>query len=530
VIATSVFLYPGQGGYSRDLLARVAAGSPAAKDACVTVAEIARSEMFIDLSPLTQDSIDLPELLDRAPDALQMAIYTASVASALEVSEAGVTPAVHIGHSFGEIAALTVGGVCSVADGARIVARRVRALSALPARSGFMLSVNAEHDRVRRLIEFLSEPEMAIAGINGERQIVLSGAVPAMERAAGVLEATGITAVRLPSPYPFHSPVLEPIVAAFESSLRDITWSAPTSAVYSPIEGRFYEPGDDFAAMVASHLVRPFDFYSAVRRVSADGARLFVECGGRQTLTGIIAQVLSDRSGWTAVTTDRGYPNGATTAAIFELAAGDAAIFELAAGDKGQARDKLRAILDGTSAPGVFERFWDIEGGRLFQQLRESFSTFMRDEQPTGGPRSERVPEQRDLPPPVVPAMPMGASQDAGPVAAAPAAAGAGPTTPASPAPASPAPASPAPADGDRIFTELARLYGEALEYPLEVFGADTELEAELGVDSVKQTDLLSRVAKRYALPSPPEGFRIVDYPTFGHVVELVVDSHTARV
>ena len=508
MIVTSIFLYPGQGGYSRDLLARVAESSPAAKEACVTVAEIARSELFIDLSPLMQDSIDLPELLDRAPDALQMAIYTASVASALEVKEAGVTPAVHIGHSFGEIAALTVGGVCSVADGARIVARRVRALSALPARSGFMLSVNAEHDKVRRLIEFLGEPEMAIAGINGEHQVVLSGAHLPMERAAGVLEVTGITAVRLPSPYPFHSPVLEPVVAAFESSLRDITWSAPATAVYSPIEGRFYEPGDDFAAMIASHLVRPFDFYSAVRRVSTDGGRLFVECGGRQTLTGIVSQVLSDRSGWTAVTTDRGYPNGATTAAIFELAAGDAAIFELAAGDTGQARDRLRAVLDGTSAPDVFERFWDVDGGRLFQQLRESFSTFMRGEQPPVPPRPERVPEQRDMPPPVAPPMPIRANQDTGPTASA----------------------DTAPTESDRIFAELAQLYGEALEYPLEVFGADTELEAELGVDSVKQTDLLGRVAKRYALPPPPEGFRIIDYPTFGHVVELVLDSHTARV
>jgi acyl carrier protein len=66
-------------------------------------------------------------------------------------------------------------------------------------------------------------------------------------------------------------------------------------------------------------------------------------------------------------------------------------------------------------------------------------------------------------------------------------------------------------------------MYAEALEYPPEVFGEDVELEAELGIDSVKQTELLSRVAEKYRLPERPENFRLSDYRTVGQITDYVL-------
>lgn len=522
-----VFLYPGQGGYSRDLLARLAAGSPTARDAIATVTEVARAELFLDMSPLLREGgPDLPELLDRAPAVLQMAIYAASVASALELADAAVTPVMHIGHSLGEIAALTAAGVCSVADGARIVARRIRVLSQIPCSSGFMLDVSTGPETAQRLLAFLGDPQVAIAGVNGVSQVVLAGAAAPMERAVAVLGAAGISATRLPAPLPFHSPVLQPAVAALEASLPDIAWSAPSVPVYSPIEGRWYEDGDDFPALLARHLVRPFDFAGAVKRAAAEGGQLFVECGGRQTLTGLVERTLSGQAGWTAVTTDQQFPKGTEMATIARMAAAE---------DPGQTREKLRSILDGISAPGVFERFWDADGSRLFAQLRESYRKYRVGRRPATPAVQATSPAPNGSAAPVAAAPAVAPSSPApSPGATAPVPATSAPPVPASTAAASAPSAEPAavnesartaptPIGRDQVFAELARLYGEALEYPSEVFDADTELEAELGVDSVKQTDLLGRVAKRYQLPTPSAGFRIIDYPTFGHVVELVL-------
>jgi acyl carrier protein len=75
----------------------------------------------------------------------------------------------------------------------------------------------------------------------------------------------------------------------------------------------------------------------------------------------------------------------------------------------------------------------------------------------------------------------------------------------------------------------LRTLYAEALEYPEEVFTDDVELEADLGIDSVKQTELLARAAEHYGMPARDDDFRLSDYATFGLVVDYVVtQAHQA--
>jgi acyl carrier protein len=72
------------------------------------------------------------------------------------------------------------------------------------------------------------------------------------------------------------------------------------------------------------------------------------------------------------------------------------------------------------------------------------------------------------------------------------------------------------------LFTELQGMYAEALEYPAEVFTEDVALEAELGVDSVKQTELFARTVERYELPQPSEAIQLAQFDTMGKVVDLV--------
>jgi acyl carrier protein len=101
------------------------------------------------------------------------------------------------------------------------------------------------------------------------------------------------------------------------------------------------------------------------------------------------------------------------------------------------------------------------------------------------------------------------------------------PETVASTVSVSPEPTAPVAASGemsrDEIFKSLTALYATALEYPEEVFTEDVELEAELGVDSVKQAELLARVAQEFRLPGRPEDLRLSDYHTMGKVVDFVV-------
>ncbi|MFE4263646.1 acyl carrier protein, partial [Streptomyces sp. NPDC056883] len=78
------------------------------------------------------------------------------------------------------------------------------------------------------------------------------------------------------------------------------------------------------------------------------------------------------------------------------------------------------------------------------------------------------------------------------------------------------------------VFATVRSLYAEALEYPEEVFTPEALLEAELGVDSVKQVELLSRASTHYGLPARSSDFRLGDYETLDKIAGLI-DNELGR-
>ncbi len=74
---------------------------------------------------------------------------------------------------------------------------------------------------------------------------------------------------------------------------------------------------------------------------------------------------------------------------------------------------------------------------------------------------------------------------------------GAGDSSPASP----PSPASPIPTDRDGLIQILLRLVSDRTGYPTEMLGLDQDMEAELGIDSIKRVEILGVLQKN--LPEP---------------------------
>ncbi|WP_410625153.1 acyltransferase domain-containing protein [Amycolatopsis sp. cmx-8-4] len=81
------------------------------------------------------------------------------------------------------------------------------------------------------------------------------------------------------------------------------------------------------------------------------------------------------------------------------------------------------------------------------------------------------------------------------------------------------------PADRDQVLERLCRLYAAALEYPPELLTEDALLEAELGIDSLKQTSLLARVIEEFGLPDKPGDLRVWELPSLGRVADLVITA-----
>ncbi len=94
--------------------------------------------------------------------------------------------------------------------------------------------------------------------------------------------------------------------------------------------------------------------------------------------------------------------------------------------------------------------------------------------------------------------------------------------------PAAPEPAVQASA-ADSVEREAVQQYvlaavSEKTGYPPEMLDLDLDLEADLGIDTVKQAELFAMVRTHYGIPRR-EDLRLVDYNTLAKVIQFILDS-----
>src|SRR5690606_9384821 len=122
------------------------------------------------------------------------------------------------GHSLGEYTALAAAGAFSLADTARLLKLRGRAMqAAVPVGVGAMCALlGADIDKATTLAAAAAEGEVCeVANDNDPGQVVLSGHTGAIERAVALAKDHGIKrGVLLPVSAPFHCSLMQPAAEA----------------------------------------------------------------------------------------------------------------------------------------------------------------------------------------------------------------------------------------------------------------------------------------------------------------------------
>src|SRR5208283_3722201 len=100
------------------------------------------------------------------------------------------------------------------------------------------------------------------------------------------------------------------------------------------------------------------------------------------------------------------------------------------------------------------------------------------------------------------------------------------PPTPAVAQPVSPAPAVVTPTSGadDAVRERILELMVEKTGYPKDMLDLDLDLEADLGVDTVKQAEMFAAIREIYNIPRD-ENRKLRDYPTLAHVIRFVYEK-----
>lgn len=78
----------------------------------------------------------------------------------------------------------------------------------------------------------------------------------------------------------------------------------------------------------------------------------------------------------------------------------------------------------------------------------------------------------------------------------------------------------------DQVRTQILSLLSEKTGYPAEMLDTGLDLEADLGIDTVKQAEFIAEVREKFAIPRI-DGLKIAEFPTIEHIINFVL-SHTA--
>ncbi|MFC5285714.1 type I polyketide synthase [Actinokineospora guangxiensis] len=272
-VARVVWVFPGQGsqwpGMARELLA----SSPAFAE---RFAECERAlAEWTDWSLREAVTAEDPGALDRV-DVVQPALFAVMVSLAALWRSSGVEPAAVIGHSQGEIAAAVVSGALSLADGARVVALRSRAIAEHLAGPGGMLSVGASVERVEEWIA-RDGVAVAVAAVNSPASVVVSGDGAALDAWASTLDAQGVRVRRIAVDYASHSPAVEGIREQVLAAADGVRPQASAVPFFSTVTGDWLDTTGMDAGYWYDNLRGRVRFADATRALIEQGHRAFVE-------------------------------------------------------------------------------------------------------------------------------------------------------------------------------------------------------------------------------------------------------------
>ena len=275
------FLFTGQGSQYPDMARELSLQEPAFRQALKSCCELLRGELPQPLEELIYPARGQKPLLNDTA-ITQPALFAIEYSLARMLQAWGIEPAAVMGHSVGEYVAACIAGVFTLQDALKLIAARGRLMGALP-QGGTMLAVLGPRDALTRILA--DSAELAVAAYNGPENIVVSGPRTAVDRLAQRLDKAGIKAIPLQVSHAFHSPLMEPAIAAFRKLAELVCFSAPRIEFISNVTGSPAREEITTADYWCRHILQPVRFEQGIHALERSGVQVMLEIGPHPVLT-----------------------------------------------------------------------------------------------------------------------------------------------------------------------------------------------------------------------------------------------------
>ncbi|MBB6460043.1 type I polyketide synthase [Flammeovirga kamogawensis] len=573
-------LFAGQGSQYVNMGGEIAWSFPDVRDVFVKANETFEAS---NKSPLTETVYPIPVFSDEerkqqqatltATENAQPAIGALSVGMYHILKNAGFNASFFAGHSYGELSALYASGAIDLATFLTLSKERGQAMSAQAGvDAGTMMAVKADVVAVQPYIG--KYKNVQVANINSGTQVILGGAVNELTALKAELKAAGLLATILPVSAAFHTPFVGHASKPFAAVIDNANIVAPKGKLYSNTLGTAYPAQPQFIKeTLKRHILSPVLFKDQIEKMYQEGARVFVEFGPKNILSNLTSEILAGKDHQVISLNANAKKNSEVQLreAAVQLAVMGIALQNFdpyarpvqAAG----AKSKMNVQISGTNylTPAFKKRYQDIleKGGKVLAKkapLVEEIETViaettdmsqvieekLRQKQNSASMAEKAVLDQiqadiqrlteqqsrieqmlsslfnmqtnNQLESAAAPVQQQIASPVETPVAPAPVAAA--PVTP------TPAPVVETPAAGGvsnaEIEASLLVVIAEKTGYPSEMLEMEMDMEADLGIDSIKRVEIFGAMTEANPSVQGVDPQELAELRTLAQIAEYI--------
>ncbi len=396
----------------------------------------------------------------------------------------GHAPDVVLGHSFGECGAALDAGVMTLVQAIRFAKLRSDAVVMTVRGSGQLLSVRAEPSQVRAVLS-RHQLDCYITHQNAPNQTVIAGDASAIEVAKRSFSQDGYASVVIPVPAAFHTPLMADAQRVLASGFGHETLRPPRHAFLSATSTSYLAEPQGIRSALIEQLTHPVLYASSVRRMVDDGCGLLIEVGPSDVLTRLNqATVAGDALCYSL---DSNHGTHAERLLWIDLAAECVSGQSLAQRGISSKRATVAVATSVTAPRPTLGPANDIEMFDVTSRARRAASK-----------GAVAKPATASAEPPVV---------NAKPIAIAPPAA--------------------IPAVASQMNVDLAKQFlvdivVELTGYEPDVIDFEADLEAELGVDSIKKAQVIGELAEWASLELDLREMKLADFNSLGDILSLI--------